>query len=267
MGRAGGSTFDVTVCRLQFTARGALHFAAGKPANVARGVLGSALHATSAYARVFTPRAASGPSGLRDAPRPFVLRAAHLDGRTIEAGEAFYIDAHLFDTRDALIEEIQAAFSQWDRAALAGAMVSRVSVALDAPPNPIGKLGIRFLTPTELKSGARIVERPEFAILFARARDRVSTLRAAYGPGPLEIDFAGMAERAGRVRMTLCETRHTRVERHSKGTGQRHPMGGFTGRAEYEGELGEFLPILRAAQWTGVGRQTVWGNGALSVEV
>ncbi len=267
MQRAGGSTFDVAVCRLSFMARGALHFAAGKPANIARGVLGAALHATSAYARVFSPRAESGPSGLRDVPRPFVLRAAHLDGRTIEAGEAFYIDAHLFDARDAPLEEMQAAFSQWDRAELADAIVSRISVTLDAPPDPIDKLRVRFLTPTELKSGARIVERPEFAILFARARDRVSALRAAYGPGPLEIDFAGMAERAGRVRMTLCETRHTCVERHSKATGQRHPMGGFIGRAEYEGELGEFLPILRAAEWTGVGRQTVWGNGALAVEV
>jgi hypothetical protein len=267
MERAGGYTFDVTVCRLQFTARGALHFAAGKPANVARGVLGSALHATPAYARVFAPRDASGPSGLSDVPRPFVLRAAHLDGRTIEAGEAFHIDAHLFDTRDAFMEEIGAAFSAWHRAALTGVMVSRVSVALDGPSDPIDKLRIRFLTPTELKSGARIAERPEFPILLARARDRVSTLRAAYGPGPLEMDFAGLAERAGRVRMTLCETRHTSVERHSKGTGQRHPMGGFTGHAEYEGALGEFLPILRAAEWTGVGRQTVWGNGALSVEV
>src|SRR5512141_2117436 len=110
MPRAGGSTFDVTVCRFPFTARGVLHFAPGKPANIARGVLGSALHATSAYARVFKPRAECGPSGLRDVPRPFVLRAAHLDGRTIEAGEAFYIDAHLFYARDNTIEEMQAAF-------------------------------------------------------------------------------------------------------------------------------------------------------------
>jgi hypothetical protein len=34
---------------------------------------------------------------------------------------------------------------------------------------------------------------------------------------------------------------------------------------EYAGELGEFLPWLRAARWTGVGRQTVWGKGDLRV--
>ena len=34
---------------------------------------------------------------------------------------------------------------------------------------------------------------------------------------------------------------------------------------EYEGELGEFVPFLRAAEWTGVGRQTSWGKGAITV--
>ena len=50
-------------------------------------------------------------------------------------------------------------------------------------------------------------------------------------------------------------------------TGQHHPLEGFTGEAEYSGSLDDFLPYLRAAQWTGVGRQTVWGKGELSVEV
>ena len=50
-------------------------------------------------------------------------------------------------------------------------------------------LRVEFVTPTELKSGDHLVARPEFGVLFARARDRVSTLRALYGAGPLEIDF------------------------------------------------------------------------------
>ena len=41
----------------------------------------------------------------------------------------------------------------------------------------------------------------------------------------------------------------------------------MVGVAEYEGELGEFVPFLEAAQWTGVGRQTVWGKGAIRVAV
>ena len=32
-------------------------------------------------------------------------------------------------------------------------------------------------------------------------------------------------------------------------------------------ELARFLPWLQAAQWTGVGRQTVWGKGHIVVTV
>ena len=39
------------------------------------------------------------------------------------------------------------------------------------------------------------------------------------------------------------------------------------GEGEYVGELGEFVPYWRAGKWVGVGRQTVWGKGEISVEV
>ncbi|HML16367.1 MAG TPA: CRISPR system precrRNA processing endoribonuclease RAMP protein Cas6, partial [Bryobacteraceae bacterium] len=110
-------------------------------------------------------------------------------------------------------------------------------------------------------------DRPEFGTLFARIRDRVSTLRALYGDGPLEIDFKSMGERAARIRMTCCEIRRVDAERTSRATGQRHSLGGFVGKAEYEGDLAEFLPYLEIARWTGVGRQAVWGKGEIVCEI
>jgi hypothetical protein len=55
------------------------------------------------------------------------------------------------------------------------------------------------------------------------------------------------------------------VKRKSGRAGQVHPIGGFTGEAEYAGPLAEFLPWLGAARWVGVGRQTVWGKGDVRV--
>ena len=52
----------------------------------------------------------------------------------------------------------------------------------------------------------------------------------------------------------------------SRATGQRHALGGFTGFAEYAGELAEFVPYLEIGRWTGVGRQTVWGKGEIAYE-
>jgi hypothetical protein len=67
--------------------------------------------------------------------------------------------------------------------------------------------------------------------------------------------------------MTEWSMQKEDVTRFSTRTRVSHPIGGFTGEAVYEGELAEFFPYLEAAQWTGVGKHTVWGNGALSVSV
>jgi hypothetical protein len=138
-------------------------------------------------------------------------------------------------------------------------------VELDLRPRAerVERVRVRFLTPTELKGGGGVALRPEFGVLFGRIRDRVSTLRALYGAGPLGIDFRGMGERAVRVRLVGSALRWTETTRRSGKTGQVHPFGGVTGEAEYEGELAEFVPYLEVAQWTGVGRQTVWGKGVL----
>ena len=140
---------------------------------------------------------------------------------------------------------------------------------LDLSPLPYSvlRIKVKFLTPTELKSDQQIAARPEFAIIAGRARDRISTLRELYGEGRLTIDFREFGERAAKVRMTGCRVTHVDVERRSSRTGQTHSIGGFIGEAEYEGELAEFLPYLKAAQWTGVGRQTVWGKGHISVKM
>jgi hypothetical protein len=247
---------------------------------------------------MFEPSAiGDGPSGLADWPRPFVFRAMHLDGVTVPENGSFHFDLNLFDTKTPAIAYLVLTFAQLAREGLGpgrrkvelvsvaqlndqgcpsatiyenGSMMVRQNVlplALDlgAGDESVTRLRVRFVTPTELKSGKQIAARPEFRILAARIRDRISTLRELYGDGPLDIDFRAFGERASEVRMTRCEIRGVAVSRRSSRTGQVHPIGGFVGEAEYEGNLTEFLPYLQAARWTGVGRQTVWGKGGTEV--
>ena len=129
------------------------------------------------------------------------------------------------------------------RAELTHTSGSARSLNLEPGPDAVAGVRIEFLTPTELKSNGVIVERPEFPILFARIRDRISTLRAMYGSGPLPIDFAALGERACAVKMTRCDVTLIEAERRSSRTGQTHSLGGFIGSAEYEGDLAEFLPL------------------------
>jgi hypothetical protein len=314
-GATAGATFSLYPFRFHFRAAGRLFFPPGKSGNIVRGAFGTifrklacvpecteartcALRETCPYARIFEPSVrGAGPSGLADPPRPFVFRAAHLDGRRLEPGENFHFDVHIFDMRDPALAYFVLAFAQLaheglgpgrgraelvrvdqlgaDRRPRAEVFDGRTFLLREAPApleldlapgaEPVGRVRVRFLTPTELKGAGEVALRPEFGLLFARIRDRLSTLRALYGAGPLALDFKGMGERAARVRLTRSALRWTETTRRSGKTGALHPFGGFTGEADYEGELAEFLPFLHAAQWTGVGRQTVWGKGEVAV--
>ncbi len=314
IGRARPS-FAFYAFRFRFRAEESLWFPPGKAGNIVRGAFGTIfrklacvpecsdvrtcpVRETCPYARIFEPIASGRtPSGLADPPRPFVFRAAHLDGRELASGEPFHFDVHIFELRVPTLAYFALAFAQLAREGLGpgrrraelvgvdqlaadrsapvevfdgssftlGEALPPIELDLGPRPAPVRRVRVRFVTPTELKEGGEPATQPEFRILFARIRDRLSTLRALYGPGPLEIDFRGMGERAGGVRLVRSALHWAQTTRRSGRTGQCHPLGGFTGEAIYEGELAEFLPYLEAAQWTGVGRQTVWGKGELEV--
>lgn len=232
--------------------------------DMVRGRMGMVLHNRypEVYRSLFRPRVSSGPSGLLDSPRPFVLRLRHLDRVMVERGQRYEIGMNLFETRQPPIDILRDCLASGiaaDCVEVQGRELLQVKLAAD---RPVERVRVRFLTPTELKP----VDRPEFGVLFARIRDRVSTLRALYGAGPLHIDFQEMGKRAAAIRMTRCELEHVEAARWGHGPESRHSLGGFAGVAEYEGALGEFVPYLEAARWTGVGRQTVWGKGEIGWE-
>jgi hypothetical protein len=252
------------------------------------------------YARIFEPGAAgAGPSGLASWPRPFVFRAQDRGESRIAEGAEFSFEVYLFDVRNPPIAYFvdsfvlaskeglgrtrgRASLTSVDLLDAAGNATRRlysgealdrehplppVVVPLSPAPASIGRILVRFLTPTELKGGGSLHEPPEFDLLLARARDRVSTLRSLYGAGPIDVDFKALGARAAAVRRTRTSLSRVSALRRSSKTGQVHPLEGFIGEIEYEGDLGEFLPYLQAARWTGVGRQTVWGKGAIETAV
>lgn len=261
--------FEFYPLRLEFTARESLLFPPGKAANTLRGALGTVLDG-----KIFAPVASGdGPSGLADPPRPFVIRARHLDGRNIQPGEAFHFDLNIFSREPEVFVNAFATLAEEGIGPGRGkahldrvAGVDPVSIDLNPVLAGIRHIRVEFLTPTELKHAGEIAPEPQFSILFARIRDRIGTLSNLYGQGSLDIDFREIGERAAAIRMTCCETQRVEAYRRSSRTGQTHGIGGFTGFAEYEGNLDEFLPWLEAAIWTGVGRQAVWGKGEIRLQ-
>lgn len=310
-------TFSLYAYRFEFQALESVRFASGSAATAFRGAFGHILRsiacrpecegATSClwrhecvYARLFEPIWPGGPSGFADAPRPYVIRAAALDGCRYAAGTLFHIDVHVFDVAEPVLEYLVMVFLRLSEEGIGSGrgkvMLRRVhTLGPDGKPNacaydggpclvagqrdliqvplvaeecaPVQTAVLRFQTPTELKSGGEVLRTAPFAAVFARARDRVATLASVYSDPlvELDIDFRSMARRAEAVETVRSALRWVDARRRSSRTGQVHPLGGFVGEVEYRGELGEFLPILRAAYWTGVGRQTVWGKGVVEV--
>jgi hypothetical protein len=308
-------TFSFRPLRFEFLARQSAHFPAGTVANIVRGRLGANLKQISCvpecrdarvcpfredcvYARLFEPTGESGPSGLMDRPRPFVIRAANLDGLSVAPGGRIAIGINLFDLHPHAPLHLIRAFARVAESGLGarpGSMellkasvvdahgeiaqvlygdghihalesLAKLDLALTPMLTPVRGARIEFLTPTELKGdGAERSGAPPFHLLFSRIRDRVSNLRMLYGEGPLNIDFAGLKRLAELVEIQDFSLGHAAAERFSVRKGRRHPLGGIKGNITYTGELSVFLPYLLAAKWTGVGKHTVWGNGEIGV--
>ncbi len=118
---------------------------------------------------------------------------------------------------------------------------SLLTLDLTPSPHPVSRLPFGF-SPNRTEKRPENRSDPEFGILASRIRDRISTLRELYGSGPLPIDFRAFGERASLVKMSRCDIENVEIRRRSSRTGQVHPIGGFTGQAEYEGDLDEFSP-------------------------
>lgn len=233
----------------------------GFAANWLRGAVGEALHADpQAYEAIFRGglyRAAS-PAGMTNAPRPFVLCPN------------FSLDRVDLETR-LLGPHAESVVPAWEEAmvrlATAGLGPERISLKLESsaepatvcipfePDGPCAGARLEFLTPTAWKGADGLA----FAPLFARIRDRVLYFAA---PGEdksaLCRDLASIAAGVGVGESALIPTE---MERRSPRSGARHRMGGVTGWVQFRGELGPLWPLMRAGEWTGVGRHTAWGFG------
>ncbi|HHW43833.1 MAG TPA: CRISPR system precrRNA processing endoribonuclease RAMP protein Cas6, partial [Desulfotomaculum sp.] len=73
--------------------------------------------------------------------------------------------------------------------------------------------------------------------------------------------------RAAGVRLAEDYTQWVDWERFSARQDSRIKMGGVVGRALYEGEVAEFIPLLRLGELVHVGKGAVFGMGKYRVEL
>lgn len=133
------------------------------------------------------------------------------------------------------------------------------------PPeiSSINKVLLHFVTPTTLKFSRKIVtiKDLEFHILIRNILRRVSALSYFHAKKPLEIDFKGIISNAESVKTVDKDLEWVKFQRYSARTKESYYMQGFVGKVKFEGELGEFLPLLFLCSYVQVGKGTSFGFG------
>lgn len=131
-----------------------------------------------------------------------------------------------------------------------------------ASPGP-GALELRLVTPLRLKWDNRFQAQLPFHVLVRAMLRRVSALFQAHGGGEPALDYRGLVKRAQSVEVVEEDLHWLDIKRYSSRQEQTMLMGGITGRITYQGELGEYLPLLELARVIHLGKQTSFGLGKL----
>ncbi len=131
---------------------------------------------------------------------------------------------------------------------------------------PGDHLSLHFVTPTRLVFNDRLVERPEFHIVVRALLRRISSLGYFHCGEEWDYDFKGAIAAAQEVRTAACTTRWVDWERYSGRQQTRMKLGGFVGRATYQGVPTAVLPLLRIGELVHVGKACTFGNGQYRLE-
>ena len=149
--------------------------------------------------------------------------------------------------------------------------IGEEAIANRAEQLPTDRLTLRFLTPTRLVGGGRLLYRPEFQPLILRLVERLEELELAYGEGeerdPQEARdiyyqcYTRFGRLASQVHMVAQQTTWVELASYSSRQQRTTPIGGFTGEAIYEGDLTELRKLLVWGEVFHVGKNAVKGDG------
>lgn len=303
MGVACLTSLKVAPLGVRLRARERLVLDHATPGNVLRGAFGAAFRRLVCatpwecrdrcarrdcpYGQVFEPSPPPGAERLSknaDLPRPFVFRLPSiapvevppggtlefgltLIGRAVELFPFFVVTLREMGARG--LGRYRGGF-ELERIECEGERVFERGTVRALRGRPVEpwelerRVALEFVTPTMLKEGGEVLRRPAFGALVKRIRDRVNALSTFFGEGPLDLDFRGLGERAERVARVEDGTVWADVSRYSFRQRAWHDLGGFVGRAVFEGDLGEFGPWLALGAALHVGKHAAFGNGRFS---
>ena len=128
------------------------------------------------------------------------------------------------------------------------------------------KIRLTLETPLRLKFENRIHADLPFHVLTRAMLRRVSSLLNTWGEGEPDLDYRGLVEKAGDVRLTDNSLRWFDWKRYSNRQERKMFMGGMMGSVTYEGKLAEYLPLIDFCQKVHLGKNTSFGLGKIATK-
>ncbi|NTU41975.1 MAG: CRISPR system precrRNA processing endoribonuclease RAMP protein Cas6 [Nitrospirales bacterium] len=136
----------------------------------------------------------------------------------------------------------------------------------DAMDSTSRNIRLSFVTPTRFVINGQNTMDLDFQTLTRILLRRLSLLYYFHcGGDPSPWDFRGIIERAGEVKVSEKNLRWWDWERYSNRQETKIKMGGFVGESAFEGDLGPFMPLLRAGEVLHVGKGTGFGLGKYEI--
>lgn len=137
---------------------------------------------------------------------------------------------------------------------------------LQSPPAGIKCITVHLKTPLRVKHENHLKAELPFHVLIRAALRRIASLFACYGPGEPALDYKGLVKRAQAIETTESNLRWFDWQRYSNRQEVRMLLGGMVGSVSYQGDVGEFLPLLRIGEEAHLGKQTTFGLGKITIE-
>ena len=246
------------------------------------------------YRTLFTPEAPdSRQKGVREAPRPFVVRPP-LDERThYQAGDHVAFELICIGLTQQYLAHVVAAFEELGRMGLGedrgqaslltverydlvqqmyqpllanqhwyGAPTAITPDRVAAWSERLGdRVQLHFLTPTRIKhrgEWARVLDAP---VLIEAVLRRLQHLSEFYGAGAWNVNLDPVYEQARAVRIMSMNTRWVEWGRTSGATGQHMQLGGIIGSVEWANVAPWLRMVLALGSFLHVGKATVFGHG------
>jgi len=129
------------------------------------------------------------------------------------------------------------------------------------------QLKITLETPLRIKFENRLTDELQFHLLVRAMLRRISSLCHFYGSGEPALNYPGLVKQAHDIDIIECELKWFDWRRYSNRQEESMLMGGLAGGITYQGNIGQYMPLIDFCSKVHIGKQTSFGLGKFNAEI